>query len=116
MTYYLLKLFVSAAVIVLVSEVAKRSSLLGGLIASLPLVSILAFVWLYLDTRSLDKVAALSFSIFWLVLPSLALFLALPWLLARSGNFYLGLGGAIAVMLACYLAMLLVLKRFGIEP
>lgn len=116
MTYYLLKVVVSAVVIVLVSEIAKRSSLFGGLIASLPLVSILAFIWLYLDTGSLDKVAGLSVSIFWLVLPSLALFLALPWLLERSGNFYLSLGGAIAIMLACYLAMLLVLKRFGIEP
>ena len=116
MTYYLIKVVVSAVIIVLVSEVAKRSSLLGGLIASLPLVSILAFIWLYLDTRSLDKVAGLSFSIFWLVLPSLTLFLALPWLLARSGNFYLSLGGAIVVMLACYLAMVLVLKQLGIEP
>lgn len=115
MTYYLLKLVVSALIIVLVSEIAKRSSLLGGLIASLPLVSILAFVWLYLDTRSLEKVAELSAGIFWLVLPSLSLFIALPWLLRKTGNFYLGLGAGILIMLACYGAMVAVLKRFDIE-
>lgn len=115
MTYYLVKVVVSAVVIVLVSEIAKRSSLLGGLIASLPLVSILAFVWLYLDTRSLEKVSALSASIFWLVLPSLALFIALPWLLRRTGNFYLSLGTGILVMLACYGAMVALLKRFDID-
>jgi hypothetical protein len=115
MLYYVVKIAVSAALIVAISEVAKRSSFVGGLIASLPLVSILAFLWLYLDTRSLEKVGALSHSIFWLVLPSLALFVALPWLLRRTGNFYLSLGLAIAVMLACYAAMVAVLKRFDVQ-
>ncbi|OGI44551.1 MAG: hypothetical protein A2637_05130 [Candidatus Muproteobacteria bacterium RIFCSPHIGHO2_01_FULL_65_16] len=115
MGYYVLKVAVSAVLIVAIAEAAKRSSFVGGLIASLPIVSILAFAWLYLDTRSLDRVAALSQSIFWLVLPSLALFLALPWLLRKTGNFYLSLGLAIAAMLACYLAMVAALRQLKIE-
>ncbi len=83
MLYYVVKVSISAALIVLVSEVAKRSSVLGGLIASLPLVSLLGIIWLYVDTRDAAKVAALAADIFWLVLPSLVFFAALPWLLRR---------------------------------
>jgi hypothetical protein len=115
MVYFALKLALSAGLIVLIAEIAKRSSFIGGLVASLPVISILAFVWLYLDTRSIEKVSALSHSIFWLVLPSLALFLALPWLLRRLENFALGLGLAIAVMLAAYGLMVLALRHFDIE-
>src|SRR5690349_12496787 len=71
MTQYIIKLLISAAIIVAVSEVSKRSSLIGGLLASLPLTSFLAMLWLYKDTKDTAKVAALSMSIFWLVLPSL---------------------------------------------
>lgn len=115
MTYYALKVLVSAVLIVAISEIAKRSSFVGGLIASLPLVSILAFVWLYFDTKSLEKISALSYSVFWLVLPSLSLFVALPWLLKRTENFYLSLGGAIVTMLAFYLAMVAVLKQLDVK-
>ena len=84
MTYTILKFAISAALIVAISEISRRSSFLGGLFASLPMVSLLAMIWLYRDTRDTQKVAALSTSIFWLVLPSLALFLALPALLKRG--------------------------------
>ncbi len=83
MLYYIVKVLISAALITLVSEVAKRSSVLGGFIASLPLVSLLGIIWLYVDTRNPAKVAALAADIFWLVLPSLVLFAVLPWLLKR---------------------------------
>ena len=115
MTYYALKVLISAVLIVVISEIAKRSSFIGGLIASLPLVSILAFVWLYVDTKSVEKIATLSYSIFWLVLPSLSLFLVLPWLLKKTGSFYLSLGGGIATMLALYLLMVAALKRFDVQ-
>ena len=112
---YALKVIVSAVMVVAVAEIGKRSSFVGGLIASLPLISILAFIWLYLDTRSIARVAALSYSIFWLVLPSLSLFIVLPWLLRKTANFYLSLGGAIVLMLLFYLALVLALRRFNIE-
>lgn len=112
---YALKTIISAVLIVVVAEVAKRSSFIGGLIASLPLISILAFVWLYIDTRSTERIAALSYSIFWLVLPSLSLFIALPWLLKKTGSFYASLGGGIVIMLLLYLALVTLLRRFNIE-
>jgi hypothetical protein len=115
MTYYIVKVVLSAVLIVVVSEIAKRSTFLGGLIASLPIVSLLAFVWLYVDTKSLDRVASLSTSIFWLVLPSLSLFFALPVLLKKTESFYVSLGASIAIMLACYVVMVVALKRLSIE-
>ena len=115
MIYTVLKFAISAALIVGISEVAKRSSFLGGLLGSLPLVSLLAFVWLYRDTRDTAKVAALSTSIFWLVLPSLGLFIALPVLLKRGVSFYPALGAAVAVMLMGYGAMVFVLTKLGIK-
>jgi hypothetical protein len=112
---YALKVALSAAVIVAVSELAKRSSVAGALLASLPLTSLLAFVWLYLDSGNTEKVAALAVGIFWLVLPSLVLFLVLPWLLRHGWAFWPSLGTAAAATVAAYLLMLGVLARLGIE-
>ena len=114
MTQYLIKLFVSAAIIVAVSEISKRSSFIGGLLASLPLTSFLAMLWLYTDTHDAAKVASLSTSIFWLVLPSLVFFIALPALLKAHVNFYASFAAATGIMLGCYGLMILILKRFNI--
>jgi hypothetical protein len=116
MLYYTIKIVLSALIIVAVSEIAKRSSLLGALLASLPLTSLLAFVWLYLDTGDVQKVAGLSSDIFWLVLPSLALFLVLPLLLKMGWGFWLSLAAAVLVTAACYGLMLLLFKQFSVQP
>ena len=68
--YYLLKVIISAGLIVLVSEVSKRSSFIGAIFASIPLVSFLAILWMYFETKDTGKIAELSIDIFWLVLPS----------------------------------------------
>ena len=115
MTQYIIKTLLTAGLIVLVSEVSKRSTFIGGLVASLPLVSFLAMIWLYLDTRDSGKVAALSTSIFWLVLPSLVFFLSLPPLLKLKMNFYLTFTLAAALMLASYGAMLVILRKTGVN-
>src|SRR5215217_727460 len=91
MPYYAVKIAITVALIVAVAEVAKRSSLAGAILASVPLISVLAMVWLYVETRDVAQVAGLARSIGWLVLPSLALFIALPLLLGRGYNFYLSL-------------------------
>jgi hypothetical protein len=86
-----IKVLVSAGVIVAVSELAKRSTLLGATLASLPLTSLLAFVWLYIDTGDAERVAKLSTDIFWLVIPSLLLFVILPLLLRAGLGFWISL-------------------------
>jgi hypothetical protein len=115
MLYATIKLFTSAALIFGISELAKRDGWLGALLASLPTISLLAIVWLYVDTRDVEKIANLSTGIFWLVLPSLSFFIALPWLLRMKINFWLSLLMALAIMFVCYLLLVALLKKVGIE-
>lgn len=68
--------------------------------ASLPLVSILAIFWLYFESKDVEQVANLASGIFWMVFPSLLLFLLLPYLLRQGVN--------------CYLAMLLSVGVIGL--
>ncbi|HOZ01184.1 MAG TPA: DUF3147 family protein [Candidatus Syntrophosphaera sp.] len=100
--YYALKIAISAALILLISEVSKRSTVIGAIFASLPLVSFLAILWLYRETKDTEKIAALSTDIFWLVLPSLLFFVLFPILLKRAVNFYLAFGISAAVMVGGY--------------
>ena len=111
--YYTLKVLISAALIVLVSELAKRNSLLAALVASLPVTSLLAFVWLYWETGDAGRVSSLSLDIFWLVIPSLALLLALPLLLRMGWGFWISLPAAIAVTGLCYAVLLSLLRHLG---
>jgi hypothetical protein len=115
MWQYAVKVVLTAVVVVAVVELGKRSSLWAAVLASLPLTSLLAFVWLYLDTGSSEAVATLSGSIFWLVLPSLPLFLVLPVLLRASVPFWLGLGIACAITVVAYFAMVFALERFHVR-
>ena len=114
MLYTALKVLLTAVLVVAISEAAKRSTLLGGILASLPLTSLLAFIWLYGETGDTGKIADLSVSIFWYVLPSLVLFIALPLLLARGVDFWLSLIVASALTFAAYVLMTTVLARLGI--
>jgi hypothetical protein len=115
MAWYVTKLIVTAVLIVLISEVSKRSSLIGAILASIPLVSVLAMFWLYIDTKDVATISSLSSSIFWLVLPSLSLFLVLPVLLNKGMHFYPSMGLSLTVMVGCYFLMIFVLQRYGIE-
>jgi hypothetical protein len=115
MGQYALKIALSALVVVAVAEIAKRSTFWAAALASLPLTSVLAFVWLYLDTGDVEKVATLSVSIFWLVLPSLLLLVLLPLLLRAGVGFWLSLAlSAVATALA-YLGTIRLLGLFGIR-
>lgn len=115
MTYLLVKALLSGAIVAAASEVARRWPGLGGLIVSLPLVSLLAFVWLWRDTGDPERVAALSQSTFWFFLPSMPMFLALPAMLRAGLGFWLALGLACALTLVLYAAMFWAAPRFGIK-
>ncbi|MEM6885225.1 MAG: DUF3147 family protein [Verrucomicrobiota bacterium] len=104
---YLVKIIFSLILIIVISEATQRFGFWGALLASLPLVSIISMVWIYTDTRDIQKLSTFSIQVFWFVLPSLGLFLSLPYFLARY-SFYVSLG------LACSVAMLLFAVMLGI--
>ena len=115
MLYYALKVFISALLIVGISEIAKRSSGLAALLAALPLTSLLAFVWLHLEATPPRDIADLSVQIFWLVIPSLLLFLLLPLMLRHGWNFWLSLALSMAATAGFYLTLLPLLRRMGVQ-
>lgn len=115
MTYYLLKIAITTLLIVLISEIAKRSSFWGAVLASIPLISVLAMIWLYVDTKDIAKISALSSGVFWLVLPSLALFVTLPILLNHGVGFYMALLISSGITVLCYWGMVSILNLYGIK-
>ena len=115
MLYYFFKVAISAILIVIISEISKSSSLVGGILASIPLLSILAFIWLYVDTKDTQKVIDLSQSIFWLVIPSLSLFILFPILLKQNIHFALALVLSILGMLVFYYLMIFLLNKTGVN-
>ncbi|MFA7267765.1 MAG: DUF3147 family protein [Sterolibacterium sp.] len=115
MLYYAIKLFLSALIIVAISEIAKRSTGFAALLASLPLTSLLAFVWLQVEGAQPEKIAELSSQVFWLVIPSLLLFLLLPLLLRNGVGFWASLGLSILATAGCYAALLPLLRRMGVN-
>ena len=98
-----------------ISEIAKRSSFIGALLASVPLISLLAILWLYVDTKDVSKVSALATSVFWLVLPSLVLFLTLPLLLKQGLHFYLSVSISVGLTVICYWFLFIALNYYGIK-
>ncbi|MFZ2170708.1 MAG: DUF3147 family protein [Methylococcaceae bacterium] len=115
MLQYALKIVLSATILVAVAELAKRSPFWAAVLASLPLISLLAFVWLYLETGDIEKVTTLSRNIFWLVLPSLVLFIVLPLLLRSGLGFWLSLGAACFATGAAYVGMVKILGVLGVR-
>ena len=115
MGHYALKIGLSALILVAVAEVAKRSTFWAAALASLPLTSLLAFVWLYLDTGDVHKVATLAGGIFWLVLPSLLLFVLLPILLRLGWGFWTSLAVSSAATALAYVGMIRLLSLFGVR-
>ena len=113
-TWIVTKYFLTAAVVVLVSELAKRSDKLGGLVAALPLVTLLALIWLQLENQPQEKIANHAWYTFWYVVPTLPMFLVFPALLPRLG-FWPTLLACILITAVCFGLFALVVRRFGIE-
>jgi uncharacterized protein (DUF983 family) len=115
MLYLAVKAVISGILIAVASEVARRFPGWGALIVSLPLVSVLTFIWLYVDTRDSARIAELSQSTFWFFLPSIPLFLALPAMLRAGLPFWLALLLGCALTVALYLGMVAIAPRVGIR-
>jgi hypothetical protein len=101
---FLVKLLISALLVAGASELARRSTIAGAILVSLPLTSVLAILWLWHDTHDVQRVARFGTDILWLVLPSLLLFIVLPFGLRLGWGFWLSLGIAVVATLAAYAA------------
>jgi len=112
---YLLKIALSALMIVAITEATKRWGFFGALLASLPFLSLISMVWIYWETKDTEKIAVFSLQVFWFVIPSLGLFATLPWLLGRY-SFFASLALASMVTILLYLAMLGIFKLVGYDP
>lgn len=115
MLYLVTKAVVSAIIIVIVSETARRNPGTGALIASLPLISVLGMIWLWRDTQDITRMAEHSAATFWYVLPSLPMFLVIPMLFKRGMAFWPALVAGCVLTMSLYLAMTWLAPRFGVK-
>ena len=115
MLYLAIKAALSGVIIAIVSEVAKRYPGLGALIASLPLVSVLGMMWLWHDKPNVPNMAAHVEATFWFVLPSLPMFLLMPYLLRHGAPFWLSLLIGCAMTVGLYLVMVTLGPRWGLR-
>ena len=102
---YLMKILLSAMIVLAISEITKRFGFWGSLLASLPILSVISMVWIYMDTKDIPRISAFSIQVFWFVIPSLGLFLTLPWFLARY-TFPLSLTFACLIAVFMYIVLL----------
>ncbi len=115
MAYYILKLVITTLLIVLISEIAKRNSLMGAMLAAIPLVSILAMIWMYIDTSDAKSAVDFSNSIVWLIAPSMTLFITFPILIKRGLGFYPSLSIAVIMTILAYYSVILLLQKLGVR-
>jgi F0F1-type ATP synthase assembly protein I len=113
MAWVITKYLITAAVVVLVSEFAKRSDKLGALIAALPMVTVLTLIWLHVEKQPQSRVANHAWYTFWYVVPTLPMFLAFPALLDRLG-FWPALVACVVLTILCFVVFAVIVKRFGI--
>lgn len=114
MAWIITKYFLTAGVVVAVSEFAKRSDKLGGLIAALPLITVLTLIWLHIEKQPEAKVANHAWYTFWYVVPTLPMFLIFPVLLPRIGFWPTLLASAVITIL-CFGVFAVFMRRFGID-
>jgi hypothetical protein len=115
LAYYIIKLLITALLIVLISEIAKRSSLVGAILAAIPLVSILAMTWMYIDTNNSNSAVEFSNRIVWLIAPSMTLFLVFPILVKKGFGFYPSMFVSIFMTILAYYTVIFLLGKFGIK-
>jgi hypothetical protein len=115
MLWLAIKALISGIIVAAVSEIAKRYPGFGGLIASLPLVSVLGMLWLWQAKPDAANMAAHAEGTFWFVLPSLPMFLAIPAMLRAGFNFYVALALGCVLTIVLYLGMIALAPRLGIR-
>jgi hypothetical protein len=109
------KALLSGALVVGIGEIAKRDNTVASIVHSLPLVSLLALIWLFADTRDTALIARHMKGTFWFVLPTLPMFLVVPWLLRGGWHFWPGLGAGVLLTIALYFLTMRLLKAAGVN-
>jgi len=115
MVYLLIKAALSGLLVAAISEVARRNPGWGGLLASLPLTSLLAMIWLWRDSHDPERIAELSMGAFWFILPSLPMFIVLPALLRSGMGFWPSLTASVVGTLALYALWFWAAPRLGVK-
>ena len=115
MSFLITKGLLSGFIIVVVSELAKRNNTLASIVHSLPLMSLLAFVWLYFETKDSALIGRHAYGTFWFVLPTLPMFLLMPWLIKKLGGFWPALGAGILLSIGLYWLTMRLLKLAGVN-
>lgn len=114
MLWLVFKYLTTAAIVVAISEIAKRSDKVGALVAALPTVTILALIWMYIENQGNEKLSNHAFYTFWYVLPTLPMFLLFPYLLSKY-SFWFTLLMSCLVSVMCFALTHLIAKHFGIN-
>ncbi|KXV61763.1 hypothetical protein AD948_00525 [Acetobacter senegalensis] len=114
--FFWLKAFLSGLIIAAVSSLARRYPGFGALVASLPLISILGMIWLWQETKDPARMEAHVSATLWYVLPSLPMFLLIPWAMRHGVPFYAALLAGCVVTTVLYLVAVWLASRFGISP
>lgn len=111
--FIIVKYLITAAIIVAVSEIAKRSDQMGALVASLPLVTLMVLIWLHIENQPVVKISNHAYYTFWYVVPTLPMFLVFPWLHEHTG-FWVALASGALLTIVLFWLWALALKPFGI--
>ena len=115
MIRFAIKILLTSILIVTISEVGSRNSIMAAVYASLPLTTILAMVWLYLDTSDAQKVSTLSWNVLIAVIPSHIFLIAFPLLVKFGVNFWISLTISMVLTAIAYWVYVVALKHFGIN-
>ena len=107
------KIIISAIIIFIASEIAKKDTLVGAIIVSLPMISLLSIIWIYVETRDIERIISFSYSVFSMIIPSLSFFLTLPYFLKKNISFSISLMLSIVIMIVLYFGLATLYKKIG---
>ncbi len=109
------KLLLSALIIVIVTKIQLVSDRLSALLIALPLTSLVAMVWMHHGGQSAQRLANHAEGTFWFVLPTLPMFLIIPWMLRNGWTFWTTIAVNCLLTVAFFWLTVIVLRRFGID-
>ena len=107
------KIIISAIIMFIASEIAKKDTLVGAIIVSLPMISLLSIIWIYVETRDIERIISFSYSVFSMIIPSLSFFLTLPYFLKKNISFSISLMLSIVIMIVLYFGLATLYKKIG---